>query len=416
MNAMQAPATHLNELLREHREGFSLPQALYVDPGVFDADLHRLSDALWMLAGHVSMVPNVGDYFLFEIGKESLIVVRDGEQSLGAFYNVCRHRGSRICLEAHGSRNVFVCPYHAWSYKLDGSLLSARLMSEDFDRSQYGLHRCHLQLLEGLIFISLAAGDAPAGFEEMARSMAPMLAFQGLGRAKIAARRDYPTRGNWKLVVENFLECYHCDNAHPEYCSVHPREQRLAVGAGEGSGPADAAARYEPIREEWRRNAKALGNPVGSDHGAAPSWSWGWGRSPVGRGFLSETLDGKPASSLMGEFQAFDGGMSYFAMNALNTVIATNDFAVLVQFVPRAADATDVTFTWLVDAEARAGVDYDVERLTALWDVTTKQDKRIVENNQAGILSTRYQPGPYSAQEASVVSFLRWYKDLHLRA
>ena len=172
----------------------------------------------------------------------------DGE--VHALYNVCRHRGSRVCLESAGRRQRFTCPYHAWTYSLDGKLVSARQMPSDFDASSYSLARCRVKVFEGLIYINLSA-DGAADFELITGHLSPFVAPHGLSRAKVVHRETYPTEGNWKLVVENFQECYHCASAHPEYTDVNAY---VRARGREG---------YEPTIVEWESKAAAMGHLAG---------------------------------------------------------------------------------------------------------------------------------------------------------
>ena len=186
------------------KAGYSLPQALYCQEDAFSQDMARVIEQKWLLVDHVSRIPKQGQYFLYEVGQESIIVIRENADTVNAFYNVCRHRGSLLCLEQEGARAALTCPYHAWSYNLDGSLKNARFMPEDFDFSANALNPCHLKIWHGLIFLNLSDGDAPEFDQEFA-ALAPWLEFHGFGTAKVAHRAAYPTHANWKLVVENFL-------------------------------------------------------------------------------------------------------------------------------------------------------------------------------------------------------------------
>ena len=278
------------------REGYSLEQALYCDADVFEQDIQRVFANNWLLIDHVARIPNPGDYFLFEIAEESIIIIRQNAETVNAFFNVCRHRGSRVCTESDGNKRLLVCPYHAWSYNLDGSLKAARLMPETFEPARFGLHPCHVQVREGFIFLNLGR-DEPPNFDDLYPDQLALMAFHELGNAKIAAKRSYPTTANWKLVVENFLECYHCAPAHPEYCSVHPPELLLAYGAGPSSGPEGSQEAVQADMDAWQANAKSLGHPASmtgsNDFGVMQTAI----RVPIGRGFKSETRTGEPAAN-----------------------------------------------------------------------------------------------------------------------
>ena len=401
------PSSRLTTPLAGHaRKGYSLERKFYCDDAMFAADMEQVAGRKWIVAGHVDRVRHKGDYFLFKIGAESIIIVRSGESTINAFYNVCRHRGSLICTQPSGRVARLTCGYHAWSYGLDGALLSARLMPADFSKGDNGLHRVHARVFHGFIFVNLADDD-PVDFDSTFADLAPYLEFHGLADAKIAHMQSYPTTANWKLVVENFVECYHCTPAHPEYCSMHPPEALIAFGAGPSSGPAEAVEKYLPQLKAWERSAAALGRPIGTiDDGPETSHLRLVMQRTMRAGYDSETADGRPASSLMGKRSAFDGGRMALSFSPFTQLIATNDFAVLFQFTPRSTLATDVDLVWLVDGKATA---YDVPRMIWGWDETTRQDKEITENNQAGILSKRYLPGRYSEHERRVETFQQWY-------
>jgi phenylpropionate dioxygenase-like ring-hydroxylating dioxygenase large terminal subunit len=393
-------------LAADTKIGHSLQRPFYCDDAVFAADMEQVVGRKWIVAGHIDRVRNQGDYFLFKIGDESIIIVRSDESTLSAFYNVCRHRGSLICTRPQGRVARFTCGYHAWSYGLDGALLAARLMPADFSKKDNGLHRCHCRVFHGFIFINLS-DEAPPDFDSAFGDLAPYLDFHGFANAKIAHAESYPTTANWKLIVENFVECYHCAPAHPEFCSMHPPEALIAFGAGPSSGPADAVEKYLPVVKAWEARAADLGRPIGTvDDGPASSHLRLLLQRTIREGYDSETQDGRPASSLMGKFRQFDQGRMYLSFSPFTQLVATNDFAVLFLFTPRSTMHTDVDLYWLVDGNAS---NFDVKRMIWGWDETTKQDKVITENNQAGILSKHYRPGRYSEHERRVVTFQEWY-------
>jgi phenylpropionate dioxygenase-like ring-hydroxylating dioxygenase large terminal subunit len=388
------------------KKGYSLDRRFYCDDEVFAADMDQVIGRKWIVAGHIDRVRRKGDYFLYKVGHESIIIIRSDESTINAFYNVCRHRGSLVCTEPSGRLARLTCGYHAWSYGLDGALIAARLMPEDFSKQAHGLHRCHVRVFHGLIFINLSDAEPP-DFDATFGELAPYLDFHGLADAKIAHTQSYPTGANWKLVVENFVECYHCVPAHPEFCSMHPPEALVAFGAGPSSGPPDAVEKYLPTVKAWERRAAALGRPIGTvDDGPESSHLRLLLQRTIREGYETETQDGRPASSLMGKRHDFDQGRMYLSFSPFTQLVATADFAVLFLFTPRSTLETDVDLYWLVDGKA---TEVDVRRMIWGWDETTKQDKTITENNQAGILSKRYQPGRYSDHELRVVTFQQWY-------
>ena len=396
----------LQTLIKSQKANHTLDQKFYIDDDIFELDLKNIFSKQWVFVGHISRIPNFGDYFLFEIGKESIIIIRDKKSNIHAHYNVCRHRGSRVCLEQQGNNKLFVCPYHAWSYNLDGSIKSARLMNDDFNPDEWRLNSCNVKIFEGLIYINLS--DNPVGFEDFISPTRKFIELHGLGDAKIAHRAIYPTDGNWKLTLDNFHECYHCGPAHPEYCSVHDKEYIIAYGAGGGTGP--ASDKFNKILNDWNDKAKKLGHFVGEYiETEFNDFSRSAERTPLKEGKFTETKDGKPISKLMGDFKDYDCGYTSVGTSPFNSLLMCNDFATLFTFIPKSTLETDVELMWLVHKDAEEGKDYNLEKMIWMWDVTTIADKRIIENNQKGVNSRKYSPGPLSQMEKGVEKFKNWY-------
>ncbi len=407
---MNAAANDLVEqLLHEQRQGYSLQQAFYCDPDLFRLDIDRVITQQWLLVDHISRIPNTGDYFLFALAQEEIIIVRQDEQRVGAFFNVCRHRGSRVCIQAEGRKKLFTCPYHAWSYDLEGKLRAARLMPAEFDSAKFGLHPCHVRVFHGFIFVNLMR-DTPPAFDEWMSVFETIFQFHGFDRAKIAVKRNYPSGANWKLVVENFFECYHCAVAHPQLCQARGIDSLAAAGSGPGSGAGDSVGGFANQQEAFEARATELGHPlITFEEQDKTEYLRQIGRAPIKPGSVSETRDGKPASKLMGEFKDYDGGITMMTLNPLSYVYASNDFGIMFRFTPRSPLETDLELTWLVDRDAEEDRDYDVANLVWTLDPTLWQDKVLVEGNQKGIRSRHYQPGRYSESETMLVQFQDWY-------
>jgi len=398
----------MHRLAANTRVGYSFEQEFYTSDAVFMADMDQIISRKWLLAGHVSRIPNKGDYFLYRVGDEQIIVIRENADSVRAFFNVCRHRGSTICQAASGNVPRLVCPYHAWTFGLDGKLLAARLMPEDFDKAENSLFACHIRVFHGLIFINMAEGE-PDDFDATFGDMGAILDYHGIADARIAHAGSYPTDANWKLVVENFFECYHCVPSHPEFCSMHAPESIVAVGAGPSSGPAEAIASFEPKLKAWEAHAAAVGRPIGNIDDAPESTHLRLLMQRMNKqGAASETQDGTAPAPLMGKRTQPDGGRMHLSFSPFSQIVADDHFVILFQFTPRAALHTDVEMIWLVDGRATEA-EVDIEKMIWGYHATTTQDKVITENNQAGIMSSRYRPGRYSDQEGSVIKFQKWY-------
>jgi Rieske 2Fe-2S family protein len=398
----------MRRLIANVKIGYSFDQEFYVSDAVFKADMEHVISRKWLVAGHVSRIPNKGDYFLFKVGAEQIIVIRENEDSVRAFFNVCRHRGSTLCSAESGNAPRLVCPYHAWTFGLDGSLISARLMPEDFNKAENSLFACHVRVFHGLIFVNMSE-DEPDDFDATFGDMGPILAYQGMDNARIAYAGSYPTTANWKLVVENFFECYHCVPSHPEFCSMHAPETLVAVGAGPSSGPARAIADFTPKLKAWEERAAALGRPVGSIDESPDSSHLRLLMQRMNKeGRASETQDGTAPAPLMGKRTAPDGGRMHLSFSPFSQIVADDHFAILFQFTPRGALETDVEMIWLVNGDATED-QVDIEKMIWGYHATTTQDKIITENNQTGIKSSRYRPGRYSDQEGIVMNFQKWY-------
>ena len=208
-----------NALIDRQKPWFALEQAFYKDPEIYDREVDRILLKTWLYAGHVSEVAEKGDYMLVEFAGESVIVIRAGDEEVYALVNVCRHRGSRICFDKKGNEKRLTCRYHGWTYGLDGVLRAAAQMPESFDKSGLGLKRLHLRIFQGMIFINFS--ENPGDFSVIDKELGPRLEPFSLGKTRVAKRKSYPIRSNWKLAVENYKECYHCAPSHPEYSVAH---------------------------------------------------------------------------------------------------------------------------------------------------------------------------------------------------
>jgi Rieske 2Fe-2S family protein len=354
----------------------------------------------WICAGHIAQVPQIGDFFTVEIGNESAIVVRGRDEKVRALINVCRHRGSRVCTERSGKAigGGFTCPYHAWNYGLDGSLRASRLMPEDFDQASHGLKQIHLEVIEGLIFLSFA--DMPLGLDHVREALAGSARVHGWADAKIAYRETYAIAANWKLAIENYVECYHCAPAHREFAACHAMAR----------GPLAETRLRQQVEIRTAEMSLTLRRIDHWGETAAPGQEPASVlRSALNKGVKSGTADGGPVAPLMGNFSDYDGGVTFFDVLPCSDFLAYPDYGVIYRFIPKRVDATELEVIWLVRGDARENVDYDRERLTWLWHVTSLADKHIIEMNQLGVNSAFYEPGPYAPMETHPSRFIEWY-------
>ncbi len=398
----QAKGDWIDELIAAHKSGRTLAQPFYNDAEIFRRDFERIFLKQWWLTGHVDRVRNPSNYFLFKIAGEEIIIIRGKDGNIHALFNVCRHRGSRVCLEAAGNTRALVCPYHAWTYGADGKLLSAPAMADGFDKKEFGLRRCHVRVVEGLIFICL--GPQPPDRENIFRDWERYFKPHRLPEAKIATSMTWQVQANWKLVHENFEECYHCGPAHPEYCAV------MAHAKPQTHGAKREVEAWEKFLKTWSDECRQRGLMAGRiEHQQEPFFWSQCDRWPIRQGYQTQSPDGKPVAPLMGDFREFDGGWTYASFNPTNFCFAFSDHGLIPRFTPIGPQQTEVEMIWLVNPNAVEGRDYQLDRLTWLWRVTTDQDKKIVDDNQAGVNSIAYQPGPYSETEPGLTRFTNWY-------
>lgn len=391
----------ITDLVNGQQKGRSLQRGFYRDQWIFDREIDRIFLRSWHFVCHLSQIPEVGDYLLWEIAEESVIIVRSDDHSVNALVNVCRHRGSRVCLDKSGRRKLFVCPYHGWSYDLEGSLRSARYTRGDFEASRWGLKTARVHLFHGMVFVNLDPDGEP--FDLIEEDLDDRLRPYRLADAKVAATRTYPIEANWKLSVENYTECYHCRIAHPEYSRAHslaiPERKTEELVAATNQRSADVG-----LSTEYFSHSFEQGRPVGLDTE--------YQRYPLFEGYQTGSKDGKALAPLLGDLTGYDGGATDLHIGPLTFFLAYCDHVVIYHFSPRTVESSSCTVTWLVSAAAEEGVDYSVEDLVWLWDVTTLADKKIIEDNQSGVNSRFYEPGPYSEMEALTQRFAEWYLDV----
>ncbi|WP_017537831.1 aromatic ring-hydroxylating oxygenase subunit alpha [Nocardiopsis halophila] len=259
--AASTEGENLPESLRE-----TLPGHYYTDPGIFRAEQAAIFEAQWFCAAYGDDLARPGQFETVQIGRESVLVTRGRDGAVHAYLNVCRHRGARLCTQERGEvRRAFQCPYHAWTYSLDGKLVSAPNLTAmpDVDRARFGLHRVHVREWLGYVWLCLA--EEPPSFEDTvigdvtARLGTPdaIVGYQ-VADLKLGRRIEYDVKANWKQIVENFMECYHCATIHPELTEVLPEfadglAAQYFVGHGAEFGEdvegftVDGSAGLEPI-------------------------------------------------------------------------------------------------------------------------------------------------------------------------
>lgn len=387
------------DLVAARRPGHSLPRELYCGQQAFKDDLEQIWYREWLFAGPSAAMPKTGSYITMQVGEYPVILTRGSDGRIRAFHNVCRHRGQRLCAKASGTGAKLVCPYHQWTYDLDGKLLYARDMGEGFDASKYGLKSVHCIDLAGMVFICLA--KVPPAINELAANVTRYVLPSGLADAKVAHVSRIVEKGNWKLVMENNRECYHCGGSHPSLCRTYSDDPLMTVMEGPNAASPE-------ILSHWDRCDAAS---LPSRFVNAPDMQWRMARVPLMDNQESFTMSGKAAvRQRMGTIPWNDAGslMFYHFPSSWNHFLP--DHAIVFRILPISPTETEVTTHWLVHKDAVEGQDYDLQKLIEVWMATNDEDRQVVEENQAGILSPAYEPGPYSpTQEAGVIHLIDWY-------
>lgn len=384
----------LAELYSECQRGYTLPQALYTSSEVFDFEMNAVFARAWLQAGHLAEVPRIGDYITVQVGKSSVVIIRESESAVRAYFNACRHRGALLCSSDKGSARRLVCPYHQWTYDLGGNLIFAKNMPAEFDSRRHSLTPVHCEVVAGVIFIALS-DDVPA-FEAFGRQIEPMLAPHNLENAKIAHSEVLVEHANWKLVMENGRECYHCSARHPELLTSFrdPTEEDYFDG-----------------QPAWMAEFEEVCSGNGLINGAAEGAWFDMLRFPIKKGVHSLTLDGRLACTklLIPTGEGNIGSLRWATEpNAFSH--ALRDHAFTFEAWPIDVGTTHVRGKWLVHKDAVEGRDYDLAHLTAMWSATNEQDKWLAENNFKGVQGAGYIPGPYSSNdEKKVIDFVNWY-------
>jgi len=395
----------LEQLINNQVKDWSLDQEFYKDKEIYDLEIEKIYMNSWLLAGHESQIPNTGDYFLFNLLSESVIIIRGKDGVIRAFMNVCRHRGSHVCLESQGNVKRLTCPYHAWTYNLEGTLVAAQNLSNKIDKENLSLHNCSIDVIEGLILINFA--DNPSSLAMMKQELSEPMQMFGMKDLKIAAHRNYSIEANWKLTVENYNECYHCAPAHPEYAKSHSLKYD------------ESSNEYQSAQNIIIETLAACGMKdyeINADYvdQIASQEQYAYGRYALYGGYITGSEDGKALAPLIGEITEYNPGASDFCLGPVSFLLAYSDHVVAYVFTPVTHQTSQCDVYWMVDKNAKEGKDYDLERLIWLWDVTTKADERIIANNQKGVNSRKYTSGPFSEKESTEKRFISWYLD-HLR-
>lgn len=347
--------------------------ARYFDSAdIWQQEQSRIFRCNWLLAGHVSALPECGSYFLHEVGRDSVIVVRDNAGNIHALHNVCRHRGARLCREPHGKTGPALrCSYHAWTYALDGTLQHAPHMQDvtGFDKAAWRLSPVALAEWRGFLFLCLAS--APQPFDVVLPALAGRFAHWPLAALRSVHQAEYEVAANWKLLFHNFSECYHCPGAHPHLNKLTP---------------------YRNSDNDLEEGA-LLGGPMTMLNAQGSMTTHGGRCAP-------------PFASLAAEERA---RVYYYTLFPSAFLSLHPDYVLVHRVQPLDAGRTRMTCDWYFHPEAIAAPGFDAQPAIEFWDLTNRQDWTLCESAMRGIASSAWTPGPYSELESQLAAFDRHY-------
>lgn len=370
----------LASVRREYRGASLLPKRMYHDAAVFDWERANIVRRDWVMVAREEEVAEAGSYLLVELDDDPLIVVRGRDGILRAFHNVCRHRGTAVAEEPCGKVVRFQCPYHAWIYDLDGSLVRAKHTDDldDFAFGDYGLASVALDTWQGFIFLNLDVGAAPLA-DQLGDLVEHWSRFD-FSTLRRAHRVEYDVRANWKFIAENYSECYHCPGVHPQLNKLTPYDL---------GGDFDPNGAWQGGWMELVESAETMSlGEAGAVGGGAGGHGSAHGRPP------------------MGGITPRDERCVYYYLLWPTTFLSIHpDYLLVHRLVPVAPDRTMVICDWLFEADTMAQPGFDPSDAVAFWDLTNGQDWHVCELQQRGTRSSSWIAGRYSNAEASVHAF-----------
>ncbi len=350
----------------------TLPPHHFTSPEHFAQEQQRIFARRWLCVGREEDVAAPGDFIVREIGRESLIIVRDQQGRVRAHFNVCRHRGTRMCEEHRGSFGKTIqCPYHAWTYGLDGRLIGVPDLKEmdDFCTDDHPLHAAACATWEGWIWVNLARDAEP--FDAAFAPLQGKWSHYALSSLVRLGQVEYDVRANWKLIVQNYSECYHCSPVHPALVKLSP-----PTSGGNDLVEGPHLGGYMDVTQ-----------PGGS-----------------------MTMSGRSCGVTVGALGEDDLQRVYYYVLFPNVLLSLHhDYVMCHRLWPIAPDRTRIECEWLFHPETAARPEFDPQDGIAFWDRTNREDWHESELTQLGVQSSRYAPGPYSAREAMAAAFDREY-------
>lgn len=360
----------------------SLPSEQYFSPEAYREEMDTFFHNRWIAIGRADEIEHPADFITRQIGDRSIVVTKNKSGDLRAFYNTCRHRGATLCSAPHGKlKGAFICPYHAWSFDLDGNLRGTPNMktAENFDRKDYPLYSVAVDVWEGFLFANLGDKPAPLDLEFSMKREAEQFKNYGTAQLKTAARLEYDVDCNWKLIVENFSECYHCPGVHPEWCEVMPRMKR-------GSAIPHVPEEYHP--EKYK------------------------GGSALAEGYRTLNWTGQTNRP---QFKGLDEIQRKIIIGTVaypNLLLSFQpDYVHSQRIMPTGPTSTHMVYEWYFDIETMAMPDFDPSDVVDMWDLVNQQDFGACILAQRGLQNPAHKASLYVPQERGLHAFNEYIRE-----
>ena len=352
-----------------------LPASWYRDPAHYERELEVFWYGRWIAVAREEEIPSAGDWKVVRLGTQSLVLLRDEGGSMKAFHNTCRHRGSVLCTgeQGHFARRRIVCPYHAWTYDFDGQLVATprRMETPDFRPEDFPLFAVAAERWGGFVFVNL--GQQPEPLAAWIGDRAARYERYAFARLRIGKRIVLDVKANWKLLAENFSECFHCPPVHPEFCRIVTAYQD--AGAWGLRGTPESRAEYKPGAQTLTLDGSA--------------------RLPAFPGLSEEERRRLYAADMMPP----------------NLFLNVHPDYVNSQLMfPTGAESVRMVYDWLFEPQHLPLAEADLAHYVALWDITNRQDARNCEWQQQGLQSREFRHGVYVPQEFDAHRFAEWVR------
>ena len=357
------------DAVRPFGESRMLPRAAYVDPAVFAWEQRHFFGGGWLCVGRSDQLPNPGDQRAEDAGEGSVLLVRGDDGALRAFANTCRHRGHELlpCGQTANAKAI-VCPYHSWAYSLRGGLRAAAGFRHQpgFVDADWGLAELPVTEWHGLVWVGGSGRAAP--LPESLGTLEDLVAPYEPERLVVAGRHEYETAANWKILSENYHECYHCPAIHPELCKVSP--------------------------------------PRSGENYTAPG-TWVGGTMDLRDGMDTMSLDGTSGGVPLRGLDARELRTVVYVNLFPNVLISLHpDYVMVHRLLPLTVDRTRIECTWAFAPEALERPGFDPGYAVDFWDITNRQDWSACESVQRGLSSPQARPGPLAPEEDAVYQFV----------